>query len=105
MNDRFAAPMTAPLRHVRRIAIIAALLVAGAVASASYASAQSCQDLWVERNQYYKDAGYCFKTARAISYFGNAGCTYDDEGSVPLSRRIRARIAEITRLERRFGCN
>jgi hypothetical protein len=65
---------------------------------------QSCQDLWVERNSYYKEAGFCFKTARAISYFGNAGCRYD-EARVPLSRSARARIAEITRLEQRFGCN
>jgi len=69
------------------------------------ASAQNCQALWVERNSYYKDAGYCFKTPRAISYFGNQGCLYNDEGSVPLPRGIRARIAEITGLERRYGCN
>ena len=99
------SPMAAPLRHVRRVAIAGAMLMTGAVAFATHASAQSCQDLWVERNSYYKDAGYCFKTARAISYFGNAGCRYDDEASVPLSRRIRARIAEISRLERRFGCD
>jgi hypothetical protein len=71
----------------------------------STASAQSCQDLWVERNSYYKQAGYCFKTSRAISYFGNGGCIYDIEASVPLPRDIRARIAEITRIERRSGCN
>lgn len=70
----------------------------------STASAQSCQDLWVERNSYYKDAGYCFKTSRAISYFGNGGCIYDIEADVPLPRGIRARIAEITRMERRNGC-
>ena len=71
----------------------------------SFASAQSCQALWVERNSYYKDAGYCFKTARAISYFGNQGCMYDNEASVPLPRGVRARIAELTWLERRSGCN
>lgn len=66
---------------------------------------QSCHDLWVERNSYYKQAGYCFKTSKAISYFGNGGCIYDIEASVPLPRDIRARIAEITRIERRSGCN
>jgi hypothetical protein len=71
----------------------------------SSASAQTCQALWVERNSYYKEAGYCFKTARAISYFGNGGCMYDYEGAVPLSAGVRARIAEIVRLERRVGCN
>jgi hypothetical protein len=31
--------------------------------------------LWVERNSYYKEAGYCFKTTRAISYFGVAAAS------------------------------
>ena len=86
--------------------LIGALAVAAsAVGLISTASAQSCQELWVERNSYYKQAGYCFKTSRAISYFGNGGCIYDIEASVPLPRDIRARIAEITRIERRSGCN
>ena len=86
--------------------MIAALVVAaGSVGFISAASAQSCQELWVERNSCYKQAGYCFKTDRAISYFGNGGCTHEVEASVPLPRDIRARIAEIIRIERRNGCN
>jgi hypothetical protein len=85
--------------------LAAATVLAGTLLGASHASAQSCQDLWVERNSYYKDAGYCFKTARAISYFGNAGCRYDNEAAVPLSGSVRARIAEITRMERAYRCN
>ena len=81
------------------------VVAASGIGLISAASAQSCQDLWVERNSYYKQAGYCFKTSRAISYFGNGGCIYDIEASVPLPRDIRARIAEITRMERRNGCN
>jgi hypothetical protein len=83
----------------------AAALAAGALASASAAQAQSCQSLWVERNSYFKEAGYCFKTSRAIAYFGNAGCQYDNEGSLPLSRAIRSRVAEISRMERNLRCN
>jgi hypothetical protein len=64
----------------------------------------SCDRLWQERNQIYKDAGYCFKTARAIRYFGNAGCSYDREGDVPLSRRDREFVATITQVERSKGC-
>src|SRR4029077_10416012 len=85
--------------------LLAAAILAGALLAASQANAQSCQALWVERNSYYKEAGYCFKTTRAISYFGNAGCRYDNEASVPLSAAVRARIAEITRIERNYGCN
>jgi hypothetical protein len=69
------------------------------------AYAQSCQQLWVERNSYYKARGYCFKTQRAIAYFGNGGCIYEDEDRVPLTRGERNRIAEIKRLERARGCD
>jgi hypothetical protein len=70
---------------------------------ASAAQAQ-CQQLWVARNTIYKNAGYCFKTDRAIRYFGNAGCAYDDEGSLPLSGWQRQRIAQILAEERANGC-
>ncbi len=92
------------VRVYRWLAATSAVAIAS-IGLASVASAQSCQELWVERNSYYKDAGYCFKTARAISYFGNEGCQYVYEGAVPLPRHIRARIAEITSLERDNGCN
>lgn len=63
-----------------------------------------CSDLWFERNQIYKDAGYCFKTTRAIRAFGNAGCMYDDERDVPLSVQERRRVNQIVRIERSLGC-
>jgi YARHG domain len=82
------------------------LFIAGAItmASAGMARAQSCEDLWYERNSIYKEAGYCFKTRRAISTFGNAGCQYDSEYQLPLSRGQRARIQYIVRMERELGC-
>jgi hypothetical protein len=91
---------------MRLIATVSTLLVTAATLAvvAPAAHAQSCQQLWVERNSYYKARGYCFKTERAISYFGNGGCRYQDEGRVPLSRGERNRIAEITRIERANGC-
>jgi len=88
-----------------RLIAVACLVIAGAGVTTSPVSAQSCQALWVERNSYYKEAGYCFKTSRAIGYFGNRGCSYDYEGDVPLSVNVRDRIAEIKAMERRFGCN
>jgi hypothetical protein len=92
------------MKTVRYVMMTAALAVGGATVGASIANAQSCQALWVERNSYYKEAGYCFKTARAIAYFGNAGCIYDDESEVPLSPSVRRRIAQIVRIERALGC-
>jgi hypothetical protein len=63
-----------------------------------------CESLWVERTAIYKDAGLCFKTARAINYFGNAGCRYDHEVDVPLSPRAIARLEELLAQERASRC-
>ncbi|BBF93032.1 YARHG domain-containing protein [Blastochloris tepida] len=84
-------------------AALAAGFVLGASTAPSFAQ-DVCQDLWVERNSIYKANGYCFKTSRAISYFGNAGCLYDNEASIPMSRADRARVQQIRALERQYGC-
>jgi YARHG domain len=82
---------------------VAAMTLTGVAVTAAQAQ-DICTRLWVERNQIYKNEGYCFKTARAIRYFGNAGCIYDNEADVPLSRAERERIAYLISQERRFGC-
>ena len=84
-----------------RLAIISVGVFLASVASAE---AQSCYDLWYQRNAIFKGAGYCFRTAQAISEFGNAGCRYDDERDVPLSARDRQRVQSLRAQERRYGC-
>jgi hypothetical protein len=76
----------------------------GLVVSAANAQEGGCYRLWVARNAIYKDNGFCFKTERAISYFGNAGCMYNSEGDIPMSRYDRARLARIQAEEREMGC-
>jgi YARHG domain len=78
---------------------------ANASLAAAPAYAQTCQQLWVERNQYYKNHGYCFNTQRAIEYFGNGGCYINDENAVRLTPAERARIAQVAQQERTMGCN
>jgi hypothetical protein len=90
--------------RLKQIAMTAWLAAATLGAAVPVASAQNCIDLWVERNTYYKQAGYCFKTPRAINYFGNAGCIYDNERDVPLSGAIQARLNQIVALERAYRC-
>jgi len=87
-----------------RIIVAAVLAGMATVVFAGSARAQDCDELWYERNAIYKRAGYCFKTQRAISTFGNAGCMYDNAEELPLTSRQRARIARIVRLERELGC-
>jgi hypothetical protein len=84
--------------------IIVFLATAG-FSMAHAALAQDCQQLWIERNSYYKELGYCFKTQTAIEYFGNGGCHIRNESEVPLTSSQRARINQIQNLERSRGCN
>lgn len=66
--------------------------------------AYDCDELWVMKNQIYKDRGYCFKTAKAIGKFGNAGCQYDTQSEVPLSDVERKVISDIKKSMKRQGC-
>lgn len=97
-----ASPRVAPSK-------IAAAAIILAASTASLAAQDyggwSCRDLWMERNQIYRDAGYCFSTPRAIRTFGNAGCVYDRQGDVPLSNTQRRIIQAIIRAERFNGCS
>jgi hypothetical protein len=65
----------------------------------------SCQALWDVRNTIYKDNGYCFSTKKAISYFGNKGCTTKDMGAVRLNTYERENVAQIASVEKSEGCN
>ena len=84
--------------------LAALTLTSGLAVAAANAQSRVCQRLWVERNQIYKDYGYCFKTERAIRYFGNRGCRYEYESDIPMSRRDRALIDRIQADERRYDC-
>lgn len=66
--------------------------------------AYECKELWVMRNEIYKSNGYCFKTAKAINYFGNAGCSYDNQSAVPLSKQERRIVRDIQKSEARQSC-
>lgn len=63
-----------------------------------------CQPLWDVRNTIYKENGYCFHTTKAIKYFGNAGCKFDDAADVPLSAVERHNISAIKKVEKNKGC-
>jgi hypothetical protein len=93
------------MRLITAAMLVLAVMAVGSLSGTlSPASAQSCEQLWVERNSYYKRNGFCFRTARARNYFGNAGCYIYDQGAVPLSPGERARIGQIVALERAYGC-
>ena len=89
---------------MRLLSTAVAAVIAATTLGAGAARAQSCQALWVERNSYYKDAGYCFRTQRAIRYFGNQGCYIYDESQIQFPPGIRGRIQQIGQIERALGC-
>ena len=64
----------------------------------------SCQILWEVRNTIYKENGYCFHTQKAIKFFGNAGCKYDDAGKVPLNSAEVHNVHAIKKVEGKKGC-
>ena len=76
----------------------------GVLSGTAPARADICDDLWVQRNSIYKAYGYCFKTPKAIGYFGNAGCQYDNEGAIPLSHADRSLVLAIKHKEKNLGC-
>lgn len=96
-------------KAVTAIAAVLALtplaLTLPAAAGDVQGDAYDCQELWVMRNQIYKDAGYCFTTPRAITYFGIGGCVYDSEASVPLTQSERSTVNAIRQSEARQSCS
>ena len=81
-----------------------AVLVGSTVAGLGVVHAQDgdrCVQLFIDRNQVYADAHYCFKTREALAYFSNAGCI---PGAPHLTPGQERRIAEIQREERRYNC-
>ncbi|NOT72752.1 MAG: YARHG domain-containing protein [Hyphomicrobium sp.] len=96
-----------------KLAAVASLLTAATVQLAATTPASAgdvqgdaydCGELYVMRNEIYKSAGYCFKSAKAISQFGNAGCQYDSLADVPLPANQRSQIRGIKKSESRQGC-
>jgi hypothetical protein len=105
----YAVGMATDRRFVMRAVFIPAFLATlvlstGMAVSAAHAQSRICHRLWVERNQIYKDYGYCFKSEQAIRYFGNRGCRYDYEEDIPMSPRDRALVERIQARERDHDC-
>ncbi len=83
---------------------LAIMLLIGAtvvVTRPESAAAQSCYDLWYQRNAIFHAYGYCFRTSLGRRVFGNAGCYTSNPR---LSAADRRRVNRILSRERRLGC-
>ena len=85
------------------IAIFGMLLTSSASVSAQ--NAGRCQSYWFERNAMLKEYRYCFRSPRAIYYFGNGGCVYERVNDIPFNRSDRERLLEIRAMERVHQCS
>ncbi len=93
-------PMLVALATLSFIAPLSLAAKAGDVQGDAY----SCEELWVMRNQMYKDNAFCFQSTRAMTYFGNGGCIYHDDDAVPFSKSERRVLHMIKASEARQGC-
>lgn len=64
-----------------------------------------CQAYWNERNTLLKEYRYCFKSPRAIHYFGNGGCVHTRIENIPFSSVDLERFREIRAMERVQNCS
>lgn len=65
----------------------------------------SCDLLYDVRNTIYKENGYCFKTERAIDYFGNEGCWITNQNRVKLNAIEKYNVAQIVAVENEYDCD
>lgn len=65
----------------------------------------SCQVLWELRNTIYFENGYCFKTDRAVDFFGNDECFVTNQSKVRLNNFERANVAAVAAVEKQKGCS
>lgn len=85
---------------MRKLAIhVLAALSLGVSVQAAFAD--SCYDLWYERNEIFDANGFCFKSSLGKRVFDNSDC-YTDEPE--LSRAEQRRVDQIRREEKRLRC-
>lgn len=63
-----------------------------------------CQAYWQERNAILKESRYCFKSPRAIHYFGNGGCVHHSIEDVTMPKAQLERLLEIRAMEKANNC-
>ena len=80
--------------------VLATALALPATSLANPYDGLGCHALWVQRNQIYADAGYCFKTADARSVWGS-NC-FPPYGR--LTSGAQHQVELIIAVERQQGC-
>jgi hypothetical protein len=66
--------------------------------------ADSCDELWYERNAILWSAGFCFRDPRAVRVFRNTACAYDRMFEVPLTSGDSMLVRLLEQAEAAKGC-
>lgn len=82
---------------MKKLIYVAVLIVA----VAGPAAANECMTLWLERNAYFANKGYCFGSALGKGVFGNSGCHTKNPN---MSSAEQRRISQIQSREKALGC-
>ena len=77
------------------------IALATLIGSTAVAQAESCYDLWYERNAIYDARGFCFDTQLGQETFDNSDCWTKYP---KLTRAEQRRVDEIRAEERRRHC-
>ncbi|MFO0994682.1 MAG: YARHG domain-containing protein [Hyphomicrobiales bacterium] len=64
----------------------------------------NCDELWFVRNAILDDHGYCFKTEKGISAFGNEGCESHSIADLELNSFEQFNLKAISGMEENKGC-
>ena len=67
-------------------------------------SAQSCEVLWVVRNQLLHDEGFCLTDRAAVEKFGNAQCSIDNPDYLQFNRFEQTNYEAIRKAEADKSC-
>ena len=97
----FQANTRRPASRVAALAAAVAVLIFSSAAAAQSYRSMDCNELWYARNAIFADAGYCFKTKRAIRTFGRA--CFPPYGK--LTRAEQRRVDLIVSWENRKRCD
>ena len=92
-----------PLEHdmTRAMMIATAGLLSGLTGFAPAAYAESCYDLWYQRNAVYDDNGFCFSSELGKQTFDNSDCWTKNPNLMPSEVDY---VAKLKAEEKRRGC-
>jgi hypothetical protein len=96
------APAIMAKERDMRFSVITAISALVVIVSVEPALAESCYDLWYQRNSIYNDNGYCFKTRLGQETFDNSDCTTN---RVHLSSQEQYQVDQIQAEEESRGCH